>query len=275
LLASLAATLIFSFVYHIIDIAPYFLLALPAAGVGWIVAMGGLIEKIRRREGAFMTRPIAPFLPALMALAALLFHYTWVDKSWDTSAADYGRGIMEHIPQGALVLTHGDNDTHALWYQQMCLGRRPDVSIFGAQFIFQGWYARYFESAGRPRITVATEDRLPGYKIDSDVALAWGVLLPNFKEGRRIFATQTARRDLIYDRFFSPTPYIGGLLSEQYYEVTQYPFPAGLPGPVLYELMPNPELAAMSRREIYNAFLEFYHEMARQGRARVGDLTLK
>ena len=256
LLMALAATAGFSMLYQIPDIDAYFLIALPAAAIGWIVATQTAIEWLRRKEASFMRGPLFRTLPALLALAALLINYRAVDKSWDDGPTQWGKAVMDSLPKDALVITGGDTDIYSLWYQQMVLGQRPDVTVFGSKFIFSGWYAKYFEHADRPKIPLFIEDRPPGDKLVYDIAFFGGIVLPNLAQGRPVFVTYT--NEPLYKEYFSPKP-SASLIAPDYGKACAYPF--GLPSPVLFQLERNPLLETMSREDLAQEFRRFYQRV--------------
>ncbi len=254
LIGAIAMTALFAATYHILDIDPFFMVGLPAAAIGWLAAALALLQIVRRNHERLGHSPAAHSLPAIAALALLAIHFGDVNKSWDIAPTQWGEAAMAALPKDAIVLTEGDQSIYALWYQQMALGQRPDVSIIGANFIFQGWYQRFFEAPTRPKIAMLAQDRpltqTPKYIYDQ--AVIERILIPNFAAGRRIFITY---HDPTLMNYFSP--FLTGLLmTPEYPEITQY-YELGLPDHGLYELHPNPDLAAMppaKRTQILEAF---------------------
>jgi len=253
LLATLALTAGFGMFYQIPDIDAYFLPAAPAAALGWIVSVRWALAALGRRWGELPLGPLSRAVPVLVAGAMLLWHYPRLNKSWDDAPAVWGEAVMNALPDGAVVLTGGDADTYCLWYQQMVLGRRKDVSIVGSNFIFSGWYARYFEAEGRPRIPVAIRDQAPGHKLTFDVALFEGTILPNLAAGRPLFATFA---DPLFAEYLRAEP-VETLLPASYYEQSLYPAPF-LPTPVLYRLHDNAPLRALSGAALAREFERWY-----------------
>ena len=256
--AALLLTALTPMFYTIRDIEPYFLPAIPAAALGWAVAFA---------EGIVVSR--RTWLVALPCVAALLLGvglFARIDKSADLTPQQWSERTLTALPDGALVITAGDADIYSLWYRQIVLGERPDLTVYGAGFVFSGWYQRYFESAGRPQVPVFAEYRDPpvgdveGPAIANGALLA-GVILPNFAQGRRVFATFA---DPMFMDLFKPTIAARDLLVERDYLLTQYP--SGRPGPVLYELHPNPELAGLTREQMVNKLRWWYTEQQRRSR---------
>jgi hypothetical protein len=189
----------------------------------------------------------------------------WINKSGDRAPLAWGERVMAALPKDALVLTGGDNDIYALWHQQMILGKRPDVTVFGSNFIFSGWYRRYFDHPDRPRVLLRIEDRpIAPEKLTADVAVVGGVILPNLRAGRRVFVTY---RDPLLEAFFNPKP-VQRLLPDGYHEWFAQRNLDTLPSPVLYELQPNPALANAKASDLEWTFYDWYR---RQQAAQAND----
>lgn len=249
---AILATALFSVYYHILDIDAYFMPALPCAAIGWIEA-GRMIAG----RGRLPAWP-ALALPAA-ALLVVIGRFPEMDKSWDRRPTIYGEEVLNALPPNAIVLAEGDNSIFPLWYQQLALGRRPDVTVVAPELLLHDWYARYFEAAGRPRVPIRIEGRRASDKRYFDIATACNVILPCFKAGHRIF---TAYDDDIQRAFFSPRPVKrlppGGAYREFVHS------DVGLPPPVLYELKPNPALASMTREQIWAEIDKVVEKEARE-----------
>jgi hypothetical protein len=163
---------------------------------------------------------------------------------------------MATLPKDALVLCGGDNDIYPLWYQQMVLGQRPDVTVIGTNWLLSGFYRKYFAAAGRPKIPMTILDRpLMDYKYQVDALLVRGTILPNFAQGRRLFMTYN---DAMLFNYFDPQP-VAALMSPHYKELSGYPLPEYLPASRLFELKPNPLLAAMDPAALEQEIKSSYH----------------
>jgi hypothetical protein len=254
LLASIAMTALFGACYRIVDIDPYFLPALPAAGVGWIVAGRALADWI----GNWMPHPTLLLTLALAALAMLaVSNHPWISKRGDEAPLIWGETVMKNVEEGALIVTAGDNDIYSLWYQQMVLGRRPDVTVLGSNFIFSGWYAKYFERPERPRIPVLIEERgVATGKLPFDEALIGGTILPNMREGRAVYVTFP---DPTLDNYFAPQP-VAQLLTQEYVDWFTARYLNTLPSPVLWRLTPNEGLMALDKTALRRELESFYRK---------------
>lgn len=237
LVLSLLVTLVFGVLYRILDIDGYFLPALPAATVGLAEIWGLFITAARRLGASPVMKAILGLVPLGLGCALLSGHYREIDKSWDNGPELWADSVLEAMPENALLITEdrSDSEVFALWYAQMVQGKRPDVTVFAAGFIFSGWYERYFESFDRPQLPLFVTKRPPGWKDEFDVALIAGVMVPNLKQ-RRVFTTYT---DPALTHFVNPVPR-ADTLDEDYYTKTAYKiFP---PGRILFELSRNREL---------------------------------
>jgi hypothetical protein len=248
-LAGMIVTLIIAIVYRIPDVEGFFLPALPLAALGW--------AELIRRLCAMPVRPLARQAAGvsigagliLGALGLLTAHARAIDKSWDRGPAVWAERALAAIPEDGLILTRQgyDSEIYALWYAQMVEGKRPDVSVYGTGFIFSGWYGKYFEAEGRPKIPVFATERAPGTKEAYDVALIGGVIVPNLKE-RRVFTTYL---DATLEQYFAPRA-VGTLLPAEYYESTAYRL--NPPGRVLYELRRNLQIEPLAERRFREMF---------------------
>lgn len=237
---AILATAFFSVTYHILDINAYFMPALPCAAVGWIEMGRALAD--RRRLPAWTVAA----LPAAALLVAI-GRYPAMDKSWDVMPDLYGRQVMDALPPNAIVLADRDNSIFALWYQQIALKRRPDVTVVTPSFALHDWYGRYFESAGRPPVPIRITGGRGHDKRDYDVMMVCDVILPCFKAGHRIFS---AHQDDIQIAFFAPRPVTPLPPGDAYRRIVHSD--VGLPERMLYELRPNPALTSMTRIQIWN-----------------------
>lgn len=247
---SMLATLAFGVLHPIPDIDPYFLPALAPCAAGWMELVITLTASARRAWPALPHGRRVAAAPLILAIAAFASHFPEIDKSWDEGPRVWAGNLLEGLPQDALVLTRqaADGEIYSLWYEQIVKHRRPDVTVFGTGFIFSGWYARYFESAGRPRIPLFVTQRPPGDKNIFDVALLGGVIMPNVPH-RRVFSTYL---DPTLERYMAPVA-VKELLPDDYYARTAYKL--NPPGRMLYELHPDAAfgpLAASRFREIFD-----------------------
>jgi transmembrane protein TMEM260 (protein O-mannosyltransferase) len=82
----------------------------------------------RLREGRWLAPALAVAL-AIAPLAAWSVNRRLCDLSRLRFAEGFARDLLEPLPEHAVLLTNGDNDTFPLWYMQQIEGVRPDVAV--------------------------------------------------------------------------------------------------------------------------------------------------
>ncbi|MCE5231118.1 DUF2723 domain-containing protein [bacterium] len=249
LLMVLVATICFSIYYHIVDIGSYFLPALPVFAIGWIeFGRAAIGRRIRLMPN------LAAAMPLVLAVLIAAARYGEMDKSSDVTPVAYGTAVFNALPRDSILLVRGDYPIFSLWYQQMALGKRPDVVVLGTNFLNEAWYQRYFEAAGRPRVPFRVKEPVEfPTRYEFDLMVMRDFVMPCFAAGKRVFI---AYPDEVLDNFFSPTFVTVLPPGKLYREVVQTA--TLLPDPWLAELHPNPGLAAMSRDEVEAQFRRFF-----------------
>lgn len=189
-------------VYNIADIRDYYLFAFWFA---WLCVFLGVVGGLAH-IGAGKKPVVASYglllLPAIIALV----NFPRCNLRHDTAAEDLSAVALpeskEIMPEGSVLLTGGDQDIYTSWYRQIVRGERPDVLVFGTNFIYKPWYPAFF-----------TREQIEKYKI----RFAGHVARDPVEFTKQI-------RDGIVDAnagkvplFTSTTdPYVLQLLSEQY-----------------------------------------------------------
>jgi len=114
-------------------------------------------------ESRLLAQPSAALAFFFLALpaAAWLQNRSYCDLAGYEAPALYGRQILERLPRQAMLLTTGDNDIYPLWYQQIVERRRPDVVVFGTNFLATPSYARYFQGRYDPPVAVTFFQQTP------------------------------------------------------------------------------------------------------------------
>jgi len=98
-----------------------------------VLGAGFVLRSLARKPGA------AWALLALPAIAVGMNYYE-CDRSRDFAAHDYGINLLESCPQGAILITNGDNDTFPLWFAQSVLEVRRDVIVSNLSLMNTNWY---------------------------------------------------------------------------------------------------------------------------------------
>ena len=122
-------------------------------GLG-VLALRDALSYITRRD-AKVTATVATVLA--LGVPAILAAENWDDhdRSGRTMARDIGWNYLQSLPQNAIVINYGDNDTFPLWYNQEVDGVRTDVRIMNSSYLGGEWYidemkTRANEAAGVP-----------------------------------------------------------------------------------------------------------------------------
>jgi hypothetical protein len=105
-------------------------------GEGLAESLGWLCRRLGRRWGL----AAGLCLGCVGLLFALVLNYRGMDIHRDTSARDFGEGVLAAAPKQAVLLTAQDAHTFTLWYFQHVLRRRPDVAVVDTGLFEYDWY---------------------------------------------------------------------------------------------------------------------------------------
>jgi hypothetical protein len=75
-------------------------------------------------------------VPTVMAASGWEGH----NRSNKTAALDWGKNYLKNLPENAVIVTRGDNDTFPLWYVQEVEGYRTDVRVCNYMLSSGYWY---------------------------------------------------------------------------------------------------------------------------------------
>jgi len=128
-----------------------------AAGLG----AGFLAAAAARARGGATEHSwrLAAALVLLALLALVPFRRMWFehDRSRDTIARDYAYNLLVPLPQDAVLLTNGDNDTFPPWYLQEVEKIRRDVRVVNLSLLNTPWYLRQIRDY-EPRVPLGLTD---------------------------------------------------------------------------------------------------------------------
>ena len=100
------------------------------ASIGLFSAIHDLAGRVGRWGWTVMVIPVA----------ALAMNAHPCDRSDTYIARDYGVNLLRSCPQGAVLITNGDNDTFPLWFAQGVEGVRRDVIVSNLSLMNTTWY---------------------------------------------------------------------------------------------------------------------------------------
>ena len=94
--------------------------------VGLAVWLGMGLDALASRVRPLVAVPLAALVVALVLTA----HYEASDRSENWVADRYGRDILADLPEGAILITEGDDAAFVLDYLLRIEGLRPDVTLY-------------------------------------------------------------------------------------------------------------------------------------------------
>ena len=94
--------------------------------VGLAVWLGMGLDALASRVRSVVSVPLAALVVALV----LVSHYEESDRSENWVADRYGRDILADLPEGAILITEGDDAAFVLDYLVRIEGLRPDVTLY-------------------------------------------------------------------------------------------------------------------------------------------------
>ena len=104
----------------------FFLLSL----LGLALLLGYGLGDVMQRLGRLGRSPLSAALCAAAAGLVLASHYVESDRSQNRVAERYGLDILADLPQGAVLITEGDDAAFVLDYLQRVAGQRPDIELY-------------------------------------------------------------------------------------------------------------------------------------------------
>ncbi|MBN1477227.1 DUF2723 domain-containing protein [Candidatus Sumerlaeota bacterium] len=172
--------------YSIPDFQSYLI---PTISAAWFWIAFGVLWITEWLERLFLRRHFL-YTPLVLGLLPLWLGFRFwetCDRSHDERADLWAAGVLEQLEPHALLLTQGDGDIYALWYTQLVDGLRPDVTIFGTNFMWSGWYATFFTPEEREHLHIEDLNRPPDavYFLNARVG---GVIAPNLAAGRPVYS---------------------------------------------------------------------------------------
>lgn len=201
LFGNILLVLLIIFLYGIYDIEDYFVAFLPALVififVGFTFVQNLLEHLLFQRKLRYVN-----WLLLGLPLFIFLSHFHNNNLRQDFSPETYARRLFDCLPQDAIVITGGDNDIYPLWYLQLVKGHRPDVLIFGGNFIYSGWYKEFFYHTDLRGRKIYIEERPISTEEQYLADLAQWIIKPNIAS----FPLFTTSTTLLFEQFYTLKP---------------------------------------------------------------------
>jgi len=151
-LSSIVLLSVYSIMYNSVDfevlMIPAFLLFAIWLGVGfvwitstWIPQVAGGSTSGRLR--ALTSRPVLVLgllAFALLPAMSVALNYDSQDLSDDRSAYEHAKEVLDHVPDGAVVVSSREKNVFSLWYMRYVEEPERDVAVIAAPLLQFGWY---------------------------------------------------------------------------------------------------------------------------------------
>jgi hypothetical protein len=161
-------TLLTGYLYNIFDVRDYNLAFTWAAAL--LIPLGAAILVHRH---LFLPRQwsFSPQLGFAFLLAPAIIFFGNLPEARQARVLSTEAELMASLvlpddpqvfPQNSILITTGDSDIFLAWYQQIVRGIRPDVLIFGGNFVASPWYRGFFtpEQIRKHQIVLSTSTAL-------------------------------------------------------------------------------------------------------------------
>ena len=97
----------------------------------------------RARTAAIAAGVLCLSVPTVLAVENWDDH----DRSGRTMPRDIGWNYLQSLPENAILINYGDNDTFPVWFNQEVDGVRTDVRIMNSSYLGGGWYIDEMKTA--------------------------------------------------------------------------------------------------------------------------------
>jgi hypothetical protein len=107
--------------------------------------MGAGLCEAARRLGKTAGRLLRPALGLGLPAALVAVSFEAMDQSRNFFFRDYGRAILDSLPENAILLVTSDEAVGSVRYLHTVEGVRPDVSVIPTGLLTLPWYRRFAE----------------------------------------------------------------------------------------------------------------------------------
>ena len=99
-------------------------------------------QRLKKHTPRAITWAVVSALVFSASVPVVLAAENWDDhdRSNRYYARDIGWNYLNTVPQNAIIINYGDNDTFPLWYCQEVEGVRPDVRVMNSSYLGGEWY---------------------------------------------------------------------------------------------------------------------------------------
>jgi len=105
-------------------------------------------------------KPFLPWIISLFPIITCASHYYQSDMSRYYFAQDYGKNILNQLPQNSILFNQVDYNVFPLWYLQYVEQQRMDVPVFTVLFLTRDWFVeRLLKFYPEIKITCSLKDR--------------------------------------------------------------------------------------------------------------------
>ena len=101
-----------------------------------------VVERLKKHTPRAITTAIVSAVVFSASVPVVLAAENWDDhdRSGRYYARDIGWNYLNTVPENAIIINYGDNDTFPLWYCQEVEGVRPDVRVMNSSYLGGEWY---------------------------------------------------------------------------------------------------------------------------------------
>lgn len=105
-------------------------------GIAALLSVARRLPRGFREAASLGIIALAAFSPVHETLSG----YRRMDGSRNRFAEDFARNALAALPEHAILLTNGDNDTFPLWYVQQVSNYRKDIAVLNISLLNTSWY---------------------------------------------------------------------------------------------------------------------------------------
>ncbi len=89
-----------------------------------------------------LAKAVVVIISIYVPIRYLVSNYYTMDASRNYFAEDYARNMLIGLPEHAIILTNGDNDTFPLWCLQYSENFRKDIAVLNIPLINTNWFIK-------------------------------------------------------------------------------------------------------------------------------------